>query len=120
MNDPNTLRRVDDRRLDGFERTLDEMADTINQIRDMLISEPEASPLGRALLRRANDNQAAIRETAETNRAAIRDLADRVNSLESWRDQATGAYNAGRIIQVLIGVVVGLLTINNLMQLIGK
>lgn len=116
---------MDDRRLDDFERTVrdvngkvERMSGTVNEIRDMLISEPEASPLGRALLKRANDNQAAIKETAEDNREAISKLGDRVNVLEGWRDQATGAYNAGRIIQVLVAIIVGLLAINAALRLI--
>lgn len=60
-----TLRRTDDERYDKLERKVDGVADTVRDIRDMLISEPEASPLGRALLKRIVTLEEEIEPIAE-------------------------------------------------------
>lgn len=87
------LRRADDARFERLERKVD-------QIHEWLITEPEASPLGRALTKRA-----------DTNRDNIRDLDNRVDALEGWRDAATGSLAAARVIQVLLGILVGALAV---------
>lgn len=54
------LRRTDDRRINDLDRKITNVAKDVSAIRDMLISEPQASPMGRALLQRADANAAAI------------------------------------------------------------
>ena len=75
------LRRADDERISELQRDVKTVATEVRSIRDMLISEPEASPLGRALLRASADNRQLI--------AALR--AD-LDPIEDWYIQARGAW----------------------------
>lgn len=54
------LRRVDDRRFRELQSEIKSVAKDVSSIRDMLISEPEASPMGRALIQRSLDNRVLI------------------------------------------------------------
>jgi hypothetical protein len=105
------LRRVDDRRIADLGEQVVGLDRKVTEIRDMLISEPEASPLGRYLLKRADQNQASIREVASANSAKIENLDTRVDGLEQTRDQARGAYRALLFAQFLITLLLGLLAL---------
>lgn len=102
------LRRTNDRRIVELDKKVVQLDAKVSDIREMLISEAEASPLGRSLTRRA-----------DMNASGIADLNRRVNDLESWHDQAKGAYSATRVIQVLLAILVAILTLYNLAQALG-
>lgn len=87
------MRRADDTRMERLEQKVD-------KIYDWLITEPEASPLGRTLVKRA-----------DTNASNIERHEARIDSLESWRDQAKGSLAAGRVIQLLLALLAGGLTV---------
>lgn len=57
----------------------------------MLISEPEASPLGRALLKYASDNRTLINQHHDEFRAFKR---EEFEPIEDWRNQTAGAWKA--------------------------
>jgi hypothetical protein len=90
---PSPMRRADDARMERLEQKVD-------KIYDWLITEPEASPLGRTLVKRA-----------DTNALNIKALDGRVDSLEAWRDGARGSLAAARVIQVLLAILVGALAV---------
>lgn len=94
------LRRVDDRRFTELGRDLGAVKKDVREIRDMLITEPEASPLGRSL-----------KGYGMENRTRIAGLETRVDSLESSRDKVEGSLATARLIQVLVTLIVGLLAI---------
>jgi outer membrane murein-binding lipoprotein Lpp len=85
--DDAALRRVDDTRIGSLSSKVERL-DTkverldvkVNEIRDWLITEPEASAMGRALLRRA-----------DMNAADIRDLKTQQNQHDDWIQQFKGS-----------------------------
>jgi hypothetical protein len=88
------LRRADDERFAEFKSELSDIKETIGEIRDMLISEPEASPLGRNLLQRSRDNA-----------GDITDLELRVKSLEGWRSEWRGSWRLVTGVATVAGLV---------------
>lgn len=89
-----TLRREDDKRIGELETKVDRVADDVRSIRDMLISEPEASPLGRALLRASAENRRLIDEQR-------RDF----EPVEVWWRQSQGLWKAILGIATVLGIV---------------
>ena len=75
------LRRADDQRIGELQEQVRSVAKEVRDIRDMLISEPEASPLGRALIKRSVDNRLLIDE-----------LRHDFEPVEIWYQQARGAW----------------------------
>lgn len=73
MTDETPRRRGSDREISAIRSDMDAMRRDLSTIRDMLISEPEASPLGRALQARANRNEKRIDQ-----------LEVRTNRIEGW------------------------------------
>lgn len=63
------------------------VAEDVGAIRDMLISEPEASPLGRALLRR------------------IEHIERRADPMYDWWNQTKGTWRAVTGLAVILGIV---------------
>jgi hypothetical protein len=88
-------RRASDRRIEDLARKVDNMAMSINQIRDWLIGEPENSALGRQLLARAI-----------ANRESIDKLTVRLDLLEDWRTEWKGIWR----FLVSAGVVLGIIS----------
>lgn len=81
------LRRRDDDRYRLLEKKVDGVAETVSDIRDMLISEPEASPLGRALLKR------------------IVNLEEEVEPIAEWWQQWRGVWRFILGLGVVLGIV---------------
>ena len=100
------LRRVDDQRFEELKRELKSdiraVASDVSSIRDMLISEPEASPMGRALIRRSEVNASATRELR-------RDFEDfekeRFNPVYDWWNQQKGSWKALQGLALVLGVI---------------
>ncbi len=88
------LRRADDDRYTDLNRKVDNVANDVKSIRDMLISEPEASPLGRALLKYAAENRRLIEE----QRADFDPMYD-------WWQQQRGAWRLVIGAGVVLGIV---------------
>jgi anti-sigma-K factor RskA len=59
------LRRQDDKRFDDLSVKVDVIDRRTQEIRDMLISEPEQSPMGRSLIRKSDSNARRIAEQEE-------------------------------------------------------
>jgi len=96
------LRRVDDDRYEKLEQKVDDVGKTVGEIRDMLISEPEASPLGRSLLKASAENRRLIDDhwtRFETFRK------DEFNPIDDWWQQARGAWRLVLIFSVVLGIV---------------
>jgi hypothetical protein len=79
---------------------MDNKLDSIGNAMNNLQSEPQQSPLGRALLSRADANMARIERNTT-----------RLDSLEDWRSEMTGAAKVTRYIQIILGIAVGLITL---------
>jgi hypothetical protein len=75
------LRRADDDRYRELSDRVAKIAADVQTIRELLITEPEASPLGRSLLERSRENRRLI--------DAIR--AD-LEPLEDWYQQTRGVW----------------------------
>lgn len=88
------LRRVDDDRYKDLDRKVDQVIRDVGSIRDMLISEPEASPLGRSLLKAQAEN-----------RALILDLRQDFEPVYDWWQRSRGAWAAILGLAVILGIV---------------
>lgn len=94
------LQRADDSRYADLSREVRANTVELRSIRDMLISEPEASPLGRALVKRA-----------DTNRDAVQDLRDDFQPVYDWWQQSKGAYRvltSAAVVLSIIGAAFGI------------
>jgi hypothetical protein len=80
--------------LSKLESKLDKVSGDVQSIRDMLISEPEASPLGRALLRKSVEN----RELIDEIRADFDPMYD-------WWQQTRGVWRAVVGLGIVLGIV---------------
>jgi len=101
MPDDSTLRRVDDTRIGSLSSKVERL-DTkverldvkVNEIRDWLITEPEASAMGRALLRRADANATKIRE-----------LREDLDPIHDWIQQFKGSSRALLYVPTILAAV---------------
>jgi hypothetical protein len=64
------------------------------------MSEPQASPLGRALLDRATRNATRLDEHER-----------QIDLLADWKAEMIGAYKFSRLVQTVLAIALGLLTI---------
>jgi hypothetical protein len=103
------LRRVDDERYQALDLKITNVARDVGAIRDMLISEPEASPMGRALIRRSEENRTDIldlREDFETH------LRDEYAPIRDWWVQTKGQWKliqGAALVLASIGAFFGIL-----------
>lgn len=88
------LRRTDDRRFSDLDRKITSVAKDVSSIRDMLISEPEASPMGRALLK-----------WAQENRRLINGLRDDFDDDHEWVMRMKGSWQAIAGAGIVFGIV---------------
>ena len=96
------LRRQDDKRFKDLDDKLNTITKDVGTIRDMLISEPEASPMGRALIRRSLDNRDMINQ----QRRDFDDFRkDEFAPVHDWWQQNKGAYRLVQGVAVVLGAV---------------
>jgi hypothetical protein len=112
------LRRVDDRRIEQLDRKITKVASDVGSIRDMLISEPAASPLGRALLEKSTENRRIIDRHHDEFQAFVR---DDFQPLDDWWNQSRGAWKfilgAGTVLGI-VGAVFGVASFFGLGQVV--
>lgn len=108
---------MDDQRFDDLKRELKadikSVASDVSSIRDMLISEPEASPMGRALIKRSMDNRAIIQELrndfekyTEHHEDWANDFIEkRVNPMYDWWNQQKGSWKAFQGLALILGMI---------------
>lgn len=93
-------RRADDARIADLKQQVSKVANDVSSIRDMLISEPEASPMGRALIQRAVDN-----------RRMIDGLRADLDPIEDWYQQMRGVWRvlpATALVLSIVGAILAL------------
>jgi hypothetical protein len=73
--------RLSDIRIDDLMKKVDKVSSRVDEIREWLIGEPEASALGRQLLSRARHNRQSIEE-----------LDRRLEVVEDWRTEWRGSW----------------------------
>ena len=81
---------------------LEELTKEVRSIRDMLISEPEASPLGRALLQRSVDNRAIVERYHNEFVAFVK---EEFQPLDDWWNQSKGAWKFVLGLSTVVGIV---------------
>lgn len=96
-------RRAADGRLAALEKRVGDVADKVDAIRDMLISEPAMSPLGRRLQSQHDELRADFESF----------LTERFRPIEKWWDQVGGAQKVLVGISIILGVVGTFLGIAN-------
>ena len=108
---------MDDQRFDDLKRELKadikSVANDVSSIRDMLISEPEASPMGRALIKRSIDNRAATQELRqdfekyiETHEHFTENIIEkRINPMYDWWNQQRGSWKAFQGLALVLGMI---------------
>lgn len=100
---------MDDKRFSDLDRKISEVAKDVASIRELLITEPEASPLGRSLLARSHENRAAI---SELRRDFDQFKRQDFDPIDDWWNQTRGAWRfvlGAGVILGLIGSFFGLL-----------
>lgn len=81
-------RRIEDLKIE-LKADIKSVANDVSSIRDMLISEPEASPMGRALLRITDGNRRRIEE----NKREFEEFVEkRFDPMHDWWHQTRGAW----------------------------
>lgn len=95
-------RRSDDKRFERLENSINGVAKDVSAIRDMLITEPEASPLGRSLLNRAKDNHNDI---IDLRRDFERFKEEDFQPLWDWWNQTKGAWRFVLGAGVVLGII---------------
>ena len=102
-------KRPDDPRFSDLDKKVDDVAKDVKSIRDMLISEPEASPMGRALIRRSQDN----RKATDDLRDDFEEFLDRrFSPMYDWWNQTKGTWRAVQgtaLVMAMIGAFFGIL-----------
>lgn len=74
----------------------------VDSIRDMLIGEPSASPLGRALLEKAADNRRVIDRNHEEFRTFVK---EDFRPLNDWWNQSKGAWKFLLGLGTVLGII---------------
>lgn len=82
-------RRIDDERIDELVEEMKSTRQDVRSIRDMLISEPEASPLGRSLLNKSVENRRIIDKHHEE---FLTFRKEEFKPLYDWWNQSKGAW----------------------------
>lgn len=95
-------RRVDDDRIDELVEEMKSTRDDVRSIRDMLISEPEASPLGRSLLQRAIDNRTLINKNHDEFLVFKK---EEFKPLYDWWNQSKGAWKFVLGLGTVLGII---------------
>jgi hypothetical protein len=101
---------VDDSRYRDLNKKVEGIAGDVKEIRDMLISEPEKSPLGRALLKIANDNRKMILDN-EQDFEEFRD--QKFTPIYDWWNQTKGSWRViqgAAVILAIVGAFFGILS----------
>lgn len=93
---------MDDERYAKLDRKIDKVSADVTTIRDMLISEPEASPMGRALIRRSETNARATNELREDFEAFKKEEFKPIND---WWNQQKGSWKAIQGLALILGMV---------------
>jgi hypothetical protein len=93
---------VDDSRFEMLDRKIDGVAENVTTIRDMLISEPAASPLGRALLAR---DDITDRNVAVLDAKFEKFRTEEFNPIDDWWQQTKGAWRFIIGVGVVLGIV---------------
>ena len=102
MPTPAEMRREDDRRFDDLTRKVTDVAKDVTTIREMLISEPEASPLGRALLKASQNNRVLIdQQRSDFEKFRREDF----EPLDDWWQQTRGAWRLVLGTGVVLGII---------------
>jgi hypothetical protein len=96
------LRRADDDRYRDLSGKVDNVANDVKSIRDMLISEPEASPLGRSLLKTSSYNRRLIDEHWQDFQNFRKEEFD---PIDDWWQQQRGAWRMVIGVGVVLGIV---------------
>jgi hypothetical protein len=86
--------RLSDRRIEDLTRKMERVASRVDEIREWLIGEPEASALGRQLLSRAKHNRESINE-----------LDHRLEVVEDWRTEWRGSWRLLVGFGTILGIV---------------
>jgi hypothetical protein len=95
-------RRATDDDYKKLDAKVDTVANDVRSIRDMLISEPESSPMGRALLRRSATNTRAI----DTLRADFETFRkEEFNPIDDWWQQTRGVWRAVIGLGIILGII---------------
>ena len=93
---------MDDQRLVKLDGKIDKVAADVASIRDMLISEPEASPLGRALIRRHQENRENI---SKLDDKFERFREEDFQPIWEWWQQSKGAWRLVLGTGVILGII---------------
>ena len=107
------LRRLDDERFAKLDQKIDRVSNDVGSIRDMLISEPEASPMGRALLRRSTENRSATDQLRRDFEKYAEDHQDWINGfiekrfdpMYDWWNQQKGSWKAIQGLALILATV---------------
>ena len=109
MSDDQPSRREADARLEGLEQRISEVvvetratSAEVRSIREMLITEPEASPLGRSLLKYAHDNRQMIRDNYTEY---LRFVREEFGPLDDWWNQSKGAWKFVLGLATVLGII---------------
>lgn len=111
MTNAQPERRSSDARLVVLEHDVADVLVIVKSI-DKALKYPEESPLGRSLTARADANRAAILalETAD----AVQDA--QIDALQTTVHELNGVAKAMRVVSLLVGIAIGLLTLYSIAQ----
>lgn len=102
MDDERPSRRAADGRLAELDKNVAELTREVRSIREMLITEPEASPLGRSLLKASERN----RQLIESHHAEFRQFVrDDFAPLDDWWNQSKGAWKFVLGLSTVLGII---------------
>ncbi len=109
------LRRRDDERFAEFSRKMLEIDRKVTRIerdtaslRELLITEPEASPLGRSLLYRARENREMLDKLRHDFELFKK---EDFRPLDDWWNQSKGAWRLVLAAGIILGIVSTLLSV---------
>ncbi len=99
--------------LHGLDRSVTDLDTKVDQLRDWLITEADASPLGRALKFRADTNAKNIETNRQQHDADVRDIRaefaqfkrDEFRPINEWWNRSQGAWKAFTGASVVLGLI---------------
>lgn len=115
---------MDDERYNDLKREVHNIAKDVSSIRDMLISEPEASPMGRALIARSESNRRTIEQLRidfekykhQQELEFAQFERERFDPLYDWWNRTKGSWQAVLSAAVVLGILATAVSIINLVD----
>jgi hypothetical protein len=96
------MRRADDKRIDRLDQKIDKVAKEVTAIGRLLITEPEASALGRALLGKAVENRRLVDKYHDEFEAFKK---EEFQPLDDWWNQSRGAWKFVMGVGTVLGII---------------